>query len=145
MEPRAERRTQPNFDIWFSSNLLSVAAVESSSAVAAPNVKPTIASTSAMAKSATTLSMTATAKPATMLATSVVASPRATSTGNGKIPASCSGAGAAVIPMNLPSRFLGVSPCFEYFVTCKFHGSADSRTCIPYWLVVGKLPKSSGD
>jgi hypothetical protein len=94
-----------NFETWVTSNLLSEA-VESSSAVVATTVNPTIAPATSVSKRASTL------------ATSVVAAPKASSTGNGKIPSSCSGAGSPVFSVSLDSLISRSSvSCFACFVT----------------------------
>jgi hypothetical protein len=92
----------PNFQTWVTSNLISDT-VESSSVVVGTTVKPTAAPATLVPKAST-------------LAASVVAAPKASSTGNGKIPSSCAGAGSPVFSVRL--NFLifrsGVS-YFAYF------------------------------
>lgn len=86
----------PNFNTWVSSNLLSAPAETSSAVVVVTSAKPTIAPPAS------------TSKPASTLATSVVAAPKP-SGGSAKVPASCSGAGAAVFSVRLT---------FLYFLIC---------------------------
>ncbi|PMD35890.1 iron reductase domain protein [Hyaloscypha variabilis F] len=84
----------PNFDTWVSSNLLAIPA-DTSSAVTTTSA---LITTSAKSTVAPTVS-----KPASTLSTSVVAAKPSAAVGSGKIPSTCSGAGAAVFPSVLAS------------------------------------------